>query len=125
MPRRIFALVAAGLLLAGSIGCSVCQSTYDYNYGFYGGSWQRHDPACGRVGSVLQPAGAPVYGPSQAEIIAPPDQPLPSQDFEEEELPPRRSYEEGPEVSMPVLPERSPLPGRSPRPRTNQRDYLP
>ena len=45
------------LLVSSSLGCALCCSPDDCNYGAYGGRWQRHDPACGRVGSAFNDAG--------------------------------------------------------------------
>jgi hypothetical protein len=44
-------------LLSSSLGCAVCCSPDDYNYGTYGGRWQRHDLSSGRVSSAFAEAG--------------------------------------------------------------------
>ena len=50
--------------LAAAAGCAMCASPHDCTYSAYGGSWQRADPCCGRVGSVFHPAG-----PETIEIV--------------------------------------------------------
>jgi len=52
-------LLAISILasLAAAAGCAMCASPHDFTYSAYGGSWQRDDPCCGRVGSVFHPAG--------------------------------------------------------------------
>jgi len=45
-------------LTASCLGCSVCPSPYDYDYGTYGTKTPRTDMRHGRVGSVLSD---PVY----------------------------------------------------------------
>jgi len=47
-----------GGLSASCLGCSVCPSPYDYDYGTYGTKTPRTDMRYGRVGSVLSD---PVY----------------------------------------------------------------
>ena len=47
-----------GCLTASCLGCSVCPSPYDYDYGTYGTKTPRTDMRHGRVGSVLSD---PVY----------------------------------------------------------------
>jgi hypothetical protein len=73
---------AAICLLAGlASGCSICSSDYDCDYGMYGGSWERHHPSRGRVGSAFEPAGSPVLptaAESPAEPVEAPAKPLPS-----------------------------------------------
>ncbi len=53
-------------------GCAMCSAEGDYNYGFFGGSWQRMDPCRGRVGSAFYEAGAPVK-PAEPEVIETPE----------------------------------------------------
>ena len=49
-----FVLTACGLgLLSLSLGCSICPSPYDYDYGTYGTKTPRSDMRNGRVGSVF------------------------------------------------------------------------
>ena len=57
-------LLSLGLLclLPTCWGCAMCCGTDDYNYGAYGGRWQRHDLAHGRVGSLFAPAGYDTLG---------------------------------------------------------------
>ena len=52
-------LLRIGLLsfVSCSLGCALCCSPDDYNYGAYGGRWQRHDLSGGRVGSAFAEAG--------------------------------------------------------------------
>lgn len=73
---RLLALSSLCLLVAGLSGCTLCASPYDCDYGLYGGSWQRHDPAQGRVGSAFNNAGSPVL-PTTEELIEPPGEPTP------------------------------------------------
>jgi hypothetical protein len=47
-----------GCLTASCLGCSVCPSPYDYDYGTYGTKTPRTDMRHGRVGSILSD---PVY----------------------------------------------------------------
>ena len=59
-------------LLSSSLGCAMCCSPDDPNYGAYGGRWQRHDQAYGRVGSAFDEAGfdaleTEMPGPTPAE----------------------------------------------------------
>lgn len=84
MNRLLFASVGA-LLLAVASGCAMCDNSQDCTYASYGGKWQRHDPCCGRVGSLFDPAGAPTvpqqphaYASSQSDheqrsVLAPQD----------------------------------------------------
>lgn len=55
-----------GWLTASCLGCSVCPSPYDYDYGTYGTKTPRTDMRHGRVGSILSD---PVYrgGPTLGE----------------------------------------------------------
>ena len=50
--------ILIGGLSASCLGCSVCPSPYDYDYGTYGTKTPRTDMRHGRVGSVLSD---PVY----------------------------------------------------------------
>ena len=54
---RKFYFIGFVSLLSSAMGCTLCCSPDDCNYGAYGGRWQRHDPACGRVGSAFAEAG--------------------------------------------------------------------
>ena len=71
-------LITACLLVAPLAGCTICPSPYDCDYGFYGGSWQRHEPSQGRVGSAFNNAGSPV-NPAVEESIEVPGEPTPSE----------------------------------------------
>jgi hypothetical protein len=66
MTRSISACLGTGLLLFVS-GCAICASPYDSHYPAYGGSWERADPAEGRVASILHPAGAMHQAPVDPE----------------------------------------------------------
>lgn len=44
-------------LLIPALGCALCCAPDDYNYGAYGGRWQRGDMSYGRVGSVFTDVG--------------------------------------------------------------------
>lgn len=50
--------ILIGGISASCLGCSVCPSPYDYDYGTYGTKTPRTDMRHGRVGSVLSD---PVY----------------------------------------------------------------
>ena len=56
MLRKLYCI---GLLSLVStfLGCAVCCSPDDYNYGAYGGRWQRQDMSSGRVSSAFAEAG--------------------------------------------------------------------
>ena len=56
MPARLHC-IGLFLLVSSSLGCAVCCSPDDYNYGAYGGRWERHDMSSGRVGSAFAEAG--------------------------------------------------------------------
>jgi hypothetical protein len=45
-----------------SLGCAMCAGPDDYTYAAYGGRWQRDNMVTGRVGSIFDPAGGPVFG---------------------------------------------------------------
>ena len=57
----------------------MCSHDGDYDFGMYGGSWERHDPCRGRVGSAFYEAGAPVRVAEQ-EVIETPQEPTPTQE---------------------------------------------
>ena len=44
-------------LAASSLGCTMCTTEHMYDYAGAGGKWQRSNPTCGRVGSILSDAG--------------------------------------------------------------------
>jgi hypothetical protein len=71
-------LISACLLVAPLAGCTLCPSPYDNDYGFYGGSWERHEPSQGRVGSAFHNSGAPL-NPAVEEPIETPGEPTPSE----------------------------------------------
>lgn len=118
--RRLLSTSLMCLVVGLSTGCAMCSNEHDYDYGFFGGSWQRNDPCQGRVGSAFYPAGGPVLPAPAEESILTPQRPTPTDDIPppslesapgSEELPPQRRVpriETGPEVS-------------TPRPRTNAR----
>ena len=56
--NRAKSSILLGWLTASCLGCSVCPSPYDYDYGTYGTKTPRTDMRHGRVGSVLSD---PVY----------------------------------------------------------------
>ena len=58
--RRFFSMLWLGLLVsvAGSLGCTMCNTGHMHDYSAAGGKWQRGNPTCGRVGSTLSDAGA-------------------------------------------------------------------
>lgn len=79
MLRKLYCIGLLSLLSA-SMGCSVCCSPDDYNYGAYGGRWQRHDMSSGRVSSAFAEAGYDSVGDvPDAEPAAEP-RPLPGDD---------------------------------------------
>ena len=61
-------LTACGLgLLSLSLGCSICPSPYDYDYGTYGTKTPRSDMRNGRVGSVFSD---PALTGQSSEVVA-------------------------------------------------------
>ena len=67
-------------LVSSSLGCALCCSPDDGNYGAYGGRWQRHDMSSGRVGSAFAEAGYDSFGNMlEAEPAAEP-LPIPGDD---------------------------------------------
>ena len=58
--RRFSSTLGLGLMaaVAGSLGCTMCNTEHMHDYGGAGGKWQRGNPTCGRVGSILSDAGA-------------------------------------------------------------------
>jgi hypothetical protein len=60
MMRKFSAMLWLGLtaLVASSLGCTMCNTEHMCDYGGAGGKWQRGNPTCGRVGSILSDAGA-------------------------------------------------------------------
>jgi len=74
MIRKLFSL---GLLavMSASLGCAMCCSPDDPNYGTYGGRWQRHDMTYGRVGSAFAEAGYDSLGTETEEPTPAEDQP--------------------------------------------------
>ncbi len=56
MLRKLFCIGLLSLV-SSSLGCAICCSPDDWNYGAYGGRWQRHDMSSGRVGSAFAEAG--------------------------------------------------------------------
>jgi hypothetical protein len=117
------------LLVASAGGCAICSSEHDCNYGMYGGTWERHHPSEGRVGSAFEPAGSPVIPTAaHAEPLEAPEKPQPSNSATPEE-----TSAEDMELPAPTEPSTiEPNPGtsslrRSSRPRnwTRQQDYLP
>ena len=75
MRRSLLLFVCLLMPLAG---CTLCASPYDCDYGFFGGSWQRYEPAQGRVGSRFHNAGSPV-NPRVTEAVQTPGEPTPSE----------------------------------------------
>ena len=58
--------ILIGGLSASCLGCSVCPSPYDYDYGTYGTKTPRTDMRHGRVGSVLSD---PVYRGGEPLVV--------------------------------------------------------
>ena len=56
MLRKLYCIGLLSLV-SSSLGCALCCSPDDCNYGAYGGRWQRHDMSSGRVGSAFAEAG--------------------------------------------------------------------
>ncbi|MGN6544382.1 MAG: hypothetical protein ACTHK7_04995 [Aureliella sp.] len=54
--------LSAAALVASSLGCSMCRTDHLCDYAGAGGKWQRGNPTCGRVGSILSDAGATEVG---------------------------------------------------------------
>lgn len=59
MAQRLALLAIAFPIMLAS-GCAICCAPYDYYYPACGGRWVRDNPTCGRVGSILEPAGSRV-----------------------------------------------------------------
>jgi len=76
MGRKLQSFICLVSLLP-LVGCAYCQSTFDQDYGAQGGSWERHNPTEGRVGSAFSDAGsrleAPTEAPSSSELTSPPE----------------------------------------------------
>ena len=76
MGRKLQAFICLVSLLP-LVGCAYCQSPFDQHYGAQGGSWHRHNPTEGRVGSAFSDAGSPVGEPIEApagsELTSPPE----------------------------------------------------
>ncbi len=53
-PLLCLSLIAIGM----STGCTLCRNDHICDYAGVGGKWQRGNPTCGRVGSILSDAGA-------------------------------------------------------------------
>ena len=56
MLRKLYCTALLSLVSL-SLGCAVCCSPDDCNYAAYGGRWQRHEMASGRVSSLYAEAG--------------------------------------------------------------------
>ena len=56
MLRKLYCIGLLSLV-SSFLGCAVCCSPDDYNYGAYGGRWQRTDLSSGRVSSAFAEAG--------------------------------------------------------------------
>ncbi len=74
MLRKLYCIGLLSLV-SSSLGCALCCSPDDCNYGAYGGRWQRHDMANGRVSSVFAEAGYDSLGDvTQAASVAEPEE---------------------------------------------------
>jgi hypothetical protein len=69
-------IVCLGSLAVFLSGCTLCPSPYDCDYGLFGGSWERHEPSQGRVGSAFNNAGSATI-PSSEQTIETPGEPTP------------------------------------------------
>jgi hypothetical protein len=79
MLRKLYCIGLLSLV-SSSLGCALCCSPDDYNYGAYGGRWQRHDMSSGRVSSAFAEAGYDSIGNLlEAEPAAEP-RPIPGDD---------------------------------------------
>ncbi len=60
MRKSCTALLGFGLIavIAFGSGCTMCSTDHMCDYAGAGGKWQRGNPACGRVGSIMSDAGA-------------------------------------------------------------------
>ena len=76
MVRNLQAVICLVSLLP-LVGCAYCQSTFDQHYGAQGGSWERHNPTEGRVGSAFSDTGPRVGEHTEArsgpELTSPPE----------------------------------------------------
>jgi hypothetical protein len=57
MRRLLASVFVLSCLLAS--GCAMCCAPFDWDYPYVGGSWVRHNPSSGRVGSKFDEAGGP------------------------------------------------------------------
>ncbi len=64
--------VAGSIVLLSTMGCAMCASPHDYSYAAFGGKVQRTNRACGRIGSILDPAAQPYALASFETIVSPP-----------------------------------------------------
>ncbi len=74
-----FHVRSAVLLIAVSgflttAGCRLCCDTDDYTYSAYGGAWERTRRDSGRVGSIIDPAGAKAAKLAERDEPNPPDE---------------------------------------------------
>ena len=83
-------------MLLASAGCSICCTPHYDMYPAYGGAWERTDRTHGRVGSVIEPAGARVVAAPQEVQI----EEVPTTSDEPTDQPPDPSEE-----TLPPLPE--------------------
>lgn len=86
---RTLSLLGLGAVVLFS-GCAICASPDDEAYAAYGGVSEREDRCCGRVGSLLTGAGAPLgrLSPPVAVPGQQPDAPPPRRDESAEDVPP-------------------------------------
>jgi len=86
MMRRLILSVGC-LALAATTGCAMCSSPFDYDYGAYGGRWDRIERCRGRVGSAFEPAEARLLPVGDSEALEPGamelDEPVPQPSAEE------------------------------------------
>ena len=79
MLRKLYCIGLLSLVTS-SLGCALCCSPDDCNYGAYGGRWQRHDMLSGRVGSAFAEAGYDSAGNVTEAVHAPEPERLPGDD---------------------------------------------
>ncbi len=79
MLRKLYCIGLLSLV-SSSLGCALCCSPDDCNYGAYGGRWQRHDMSSGRVGSAFAEAGYDSVGNAVEAVHTPEPERLPGDD---------------------------------------------
>ena len=74
MSKKLFSMLAVGLLAAGSLGCAMCEDCQDYGGAYYGGVYGLKPLMHGRWNSEFSGhggPGGPVHhaGPGEEVIV--------------------------------------------------------